>query len=562
MRTTLAIATLLLAALPSVSPAGPASLPTTLLDISPVVEYSHYPAFDANGSLLGQVPWRLINGTGNSNENYLAVTSRGRLVDLGGADLNFSDDGGQRWTSVVPTTPPFGGEGAVTGAPGGDVIAVAWDTWTADHLVSFKYDAATDTWMHSEVPNHPPFFDRPWISVIPGPFVVAGQNVPYVSILRGGWPSKDAWLYSLDGLNYLPLSVRAGDTVVGTTGDLGLKPDPATDWIQPLASSGFTPISGGGMLASEGMNLTGPLSILKPPELRWAHFRFLQQEFVSTADDAWLTDSAARLHHVAIADGRGSFFYEISTDGGGSVRSIETKLPEGFTVGEWDFKASSTHGFSVVAIHSLDSRSPNDQDLVYLFDNRSGVPRLVRLYHVGDGKGQFRGNLVSDVAEDAPRYDFANVVIFPDGRIAASFKDSQHDASTIAVMTDPIHIETLPEETPSSDPLAIDDVSPVISGFADKPDPFTPNGDRKKDVSRVKFELSEDSHVYLDVYRGEKLIRVLVDGFLPAGVHGFVWNGTNDTGRRVARGTYEYNLWSVDAAGNESDEFTLPVTRK
>lgn len=543
MRKLLAAALAGFAALAVPSSAAPIGLPARVVAIQPEIAYASYPTFAPDMSRRDDARWRIVTRTGNTNENYLGITSKGRLLDHGGTYLNFSDDAGQTWSSVRPTELLLGNEGAVTAAPGGDVVGIAWDAFFGDHIVSFKYDAASESWFHSEVPLHTPFFDRPWIAVVPGPFTVAGQTAPYISILRGGWPSKDTWFYSLDGLNYMPGS-RVLETMTGSVDELNLRPDPDTDWIQPLASTAFTPLSGGGVLASQGITLTGALSIMQPPDLRWMDFDFPGQRAVM--DDAWLTDSAGRVHRVGFAGDRKSFFYELSVDGGRTWRSTEAKLPQGFTASEWDFKASAQRGFAVVAIHAHDGSSPNDQDMVFVVAVDTPRPEVREILYVGTGKGPSRGNLVGG----GPRYDFANVAIFPDGRIAASFKDSEvHPASTIAVLLDPIGLPR----------TEFDTTVPVISDFADRPDPFTPNGDGRKDVSKVTFDLSESANVYLDVYKGERLIRTLVDYVLPAGRHELLWDGTDIAGDPVPRGRYQYNLWAVDAAGNESDEFNWQV---
>ena len=80
------------------------------------------------------------------------------------------------------------------------MIAIGWDPYSGDHLQSFKYDALCRSWYWLEEPLHTPFYDREWVTVIPGPFSIDGRTHPYISFLKGGFPTKEAWLYSTDGL--------------------------------------------------------------------------------------------------------------------------------------------------------------------------------------------------------------------------------------------------------------------------------------------------------------------------------------------------------------------------
>jgi flagellar hook assembly protein FlgD len=78
------------------------------------------------------------------------------------------------------------------------------------------------------------------------------------------------------------------------------------------------------------------------------------------------------------------------------------------------------------------------------------------------------------------------------------------------------------------------------------PNPFNP-------TTAISFALDASSHTTLDVYdvRGA-LVRTLVDGPQPAGAHRVEWDGTDNSGRRVASGVYYYRL----------DTGTTEATRK
>jgi len=68
------------------------------------------------------------------------------------------------------------------------------------------------------------------------------------------------------------------------------------------------------------------------------------------------------------------------------------------------------------------------------------------------------------------------------------------------------------------------------------PNPFNP-------TTTIKFVLSEDSYVTLEVYniKGAKVC-TLVEGEYEAGFHNVLWNGTDDSGKPVSSGMYFYKM--------------------
>jgi len=146
------------------------------LVVYPTTDYGKKPT--ATDDRSGTTTWRVVQGTGNCCENYLAATKGGRLLDFGGSFVNYTDDRGVSWHQVRPLTPLVNGEGTVVVAPNGDVDAIGWDPYSGDHLQAFKYEAFSGKWFYAEQPLHQPFYDREWITVLPGPFVVNGQTVP------------------------------------------------------------------------------------------------------------------------------------------------------------------------------------------------------------------------------------------------------------------------------------------------------------------------------------------------------------------------------------------------
>ncbi len=94
-------------------------------------------------------------------------------------------------------------------------------------------------------------------------------------------------------------------------------------------------------------------------------------------------------------------------------------------------------------------------------------------------------------------------------------------------------------ETPSVDvPYAGSPTQTVLR--PNQPNPFNP-------VTEIRFDLARGGPVRLAVFdlRG-RLVKVLQDGFLPAGHHTAAWDGKDETGRAVGSGTYLYRLEGSD----------------
>jgi hypothetical protein len=191
-------------------------LPAKVVSITRPTALKTYATVDYSKKTVGKTTWRVVQGTGNCCEDYLTSTPKGRLLDFGGSFINYTDDQGLHWHQVQPLNPLVNGEGAIVVNPNGDIDAIGWDPYSGDHLQAFKYTAATKAWTYAEQPLHQPFYDREWITVLPGPFVINGQSYPYVTFVKGGYPWKDPAFYSTDGLTYTNASSMFLDE---TTGD-------------------------------------------------------------------------------------------------------------------------------------------------------------------------------------------------------------------------------------------------------------------------------------------------------------------------------------------------------
>jgi hypothetical protein len=425
-RRTLILLTALAAVATGLAAAGPAgALPSPVL-AAQVVSIQRptatvaYPTVDYGKKAVstddrsGTTSWRVVQGTGNCCENYLAATKGGRLLDFGGSFINYTDDRGLTWHQVQPLTPLVNGEGTVVVAPNGDVDAVGWDAYSGDHLQAFKYEAFSGKWFYAEQPVHQPFYDREWITVLPGPFSINGQTFPYITFVKGGYPWKDPAFYSTDGLTYTDASSAFLDeTLNGAVASyLKTTPDSTFDWIQPNTGTGMTPLGAGAALASG--EFTTDWGLLDPSTLSWSTFTYPGG---AQPQGLHQIDSAGRINNV-VPKGTG-FDYRISADGGKTWHSLSVSLPPKFSIDQIDFRTNKALGVAAVVVHALNSDTGNDQDFAYKFNVSTTQPFLQRQYTIGKGDTGSAAGVGNSV-----RMDFQTVAILPDGRLALSYLDS------------------------------------------------------------------------------------------------------------------------------------------
>jgi gliding motility-associated-like protein len=532
-----------------------------------------YPARDEAGASIAPAAWKVVPGTGNCCENYLAATSTGRLMDFGGGTIRYTDDTGSSW-SEVSSLDTLGAEGAVVEAPGGDIVGVTWDPYTGDRLEAFKFEAASGKWFYAPNSLHQPFFDRPYIAVVPGPFQVGGTTVPYLTYMKGGWPEQTTYM-SIDGLNYVPTLAPSDALGTPKSDYLAVTADASADWLQPLTVPGIAPLAGGGALAWEpagGDQIS--LSILEPPSTTWSPFAFPNAPVLK---GRMLSDSAGGLHNVNVTTR--AVGYQMTTDGGRTWGRATAALPSGYEAIApmfdrfWDFKVNASLDMAVVSLYARNSATNRDQNLVLIFSTASKEPRLVRTLFAGKGDKTYGTGLGS-----VDRLDFITVAILPSGRVATTFMDTEWSAPVLGITSSAQSGSTVEEPIPSPSPSATlnptatpspgepaDSTSPGITAVSDRPDPITPNGDGRRDRATIRFVISETADVTVSILdRRGRLVRTVHEkARLSPGGHKTSWTGRNTAGRRVRAGTYFYEIIAEDAAGNrgQTTEGSITVRR-
>ena len=359
------------------------------------------------GPRQGTTAWRTVGSTGNAAEVWFTIASGGRILDLGGRYVNYSDDQGLTWKSVRPQEELVNAEGSIVQAPNGDIVAITWDPYSGDRVLTYKYNAAEAAWYYMYQPIHTPFWDRPSIEVVPGDFTDRlGNEVPYITFTNG-FP-HDPWQFSYDGLNYTEVSSPSRDRGPAISSWLDVEPHPMFDYTQPnnALDQGlipkFTPL-GDGKAWYQNLMFTAD-------DMRWHPWTTPNGDSIS---GALQVDSRGWLHNV-IRSGSNRFQYRISPDGGRTWNSIEV---QGGNAG--DFRANGAAG--VAAVWAINGR----QDLAYKIDISTPQPKLLRRYVVGLGDDVRSGGIGFYGLTGGHRFDFSSIGVFPDGRIAVVFMDSQ-----------------------------------------------------------------------------------------------------------------------------------------
>lgn len=399
-------------------------LPGTLL-VAPVTpgpvfesEISAYKVLDASGNQIGTRNWRKVRGLGNQFETYVASDAAGRLLEYGGVRIRISNDEGASWSTVSNVLPDVEGEGAIVGAPGGDILAVNWDLYHGDLLWTHKYVAATGLWYTARIALHQPVYDRPWISVIQGPFEVNGVVVPYVSFVNSN-VHRNPRLMSLDGLSYSVPTARNLAQLQAPV-NFVVPPDPGRDWIQSLQESRLFPLSNG--FGLDGLGISACDTAVLNSAANWNCVNWGAIANPPSNTEVVRVDSAGAVHITNAAIKASELSHRVSLDGGLTWKTVTATIPGQRYIEKWDVQVNAALDQVVVVVHARGTPPKTDQDMVFRFTDIHGAIRLKEILLVGDGDFAF----AFDELSSPNRFDFTTGAILASGHVALSFGDAKH----------------------------------------------------------------------------------------------------------------------------------------
>lgn len=98
------------------------------------------------------------------------------------------------------------------------------------------------------------------------------------------------------------------------------------------------------------------------------------------------------------------------------------------------------------------------------------------------------------------------------------------------------------------------ETAPKLSNLEVNPSTFNPNTQN----TNISFNTDKNANVLVEILNGNTVVRTLNNSNLPAGNHGFVWDGKDSNGNVVGNGTYTVRVTASNNGG--SDTLVAPVT--
>ena len=102
---------------------------------------------------------------------------------------------------------------------------------------------------------------------------------------------------------------------------------------------------------------------------------------------------------------------------------------------------------------------------------------------------------------------------------------------------------------------------PSVTNFKAAPNPFTPNGDGRKDQTKISWVLGSPALVTLDFYKGTKYIGAFPEKSYGAGRSSKVWNGGVPGGGVGKVGIYKIKMTAVGTGGTTKKTTTVELRR-
>lgn len=117
-------------------------------------------------------------------------------------------------------------------------------------------------------------------------------------------------------------------------------------------------------------------------------------------------------------------------------------------------------------------------------------------------------------------------------------------------------------ETRAPTPIDKTNLGTVLTAVATPINPFSPNGDDRKDDFFVNYTLGEAARVVFRVFglHGAP-VRTIEVGAAVAGAQSLIWDGLGDDGRAAQNGMYFFTLEAEGASGKETFRHVVGVVR-
>lgn len=88
---------------------------------------------------------------------------------------------------------------------------------------------------------------------------------------------------------------------------------------------------------------------------------------------------------------------------------------------------------------------------------------------------------------------------------------------------------------------------PKITAAWSDPNPFSPNGDKVKDRTKLIFNISERAKVSIRVYNYKGLVKTIISNIWKnKGRNSAEWNGTSGSGKVLPNGNYKYTITAIN----------------
>ena len=241
------------------------------------------------------------------------------------------------------------------------------------------------------------------------------------------------------------------------------------------------------------------------------------------------------------------------------VISLQTKMrnrqSDGLILSDEDTGFSSMRILTAARIDAIDKVFIDDREVDFTSRKDSDQGNVIR----------FRRPVVQD---GTFIQIFLRAAVFRD---ATKFDVQVSDSRWIDGRSITVHQSALEQDV---DPISLggslvvrllqrEGLLPLLGGVRPRSRVFSPNNDRLNDIFFLDFDLlkiTSPIHIEFEIFSSNQLVPVRIEKkILFAGSHRLMWNGSDDSGRRVSPGIYVYRVRFQTDGGNTDYYGTLGV---